>query len=244
MGLEKVKAAPSSRMGMVFTLGSVGHLAVLEFGSMGHTIYQEKYMNQWPLKTRGVFYSTHIDEKDIALGISDRIGKAIKEIQKNSKIHAIALIPSSIGQITGVDLESILYELEDEGIIKCPVFTLNKGGFQYSVSDGIEEALYQLVVNLIDEESTYEIEKDTYNIIGACWDNEGLLPHLEKVKKIMNEKGFHQTNTLLTIDTTVEQVTRIRQAAVNVVIRPEGMKIAKWLKKQYDMPYIEFFMAL
>lgn len=239
MGLEKIRPEPSSRMGMTWTLGSVENLAILEFGSMGHTIYQEKHMSKLPVKTRGVFYSTHIDEKDIALGISERIQKAICKIQNNPNIKAIALIPSSIGEIIGIDYKSILLEIEEVGGIRLPIFTLDKGGFQYTYSDGVEEALYKLVTTLTVLDHYHITPKQgSYNVIGACWNDINILERLEQVRKIMRKEGYKEAIAILTANTCVEKIKKIKEAEINIVISPEGVKTARWLKKYLNMPYM------
>ena len=72
MPLYKNVPEPSGRMGLIWSLAAIYDSAVIEYGSMGHMLYAQKWMNQTGLIKYGELISTHLSEKDIALGITRR----------------------------------------------------------------------------------------------------------------------------------------------------------------------------
>ncbi len=137
MGLYKQIPPRSSRMGILSVLIQMEGLAILEYGSMGHTLYQYKdaHMNNIPIKAR--CYSTHLKAYEIALGETQRLHEAIEALIEKPEIEAIALLPSSVGEMIGIDLEG---EIAQGGNWSKSVFTVPKGGFEYTYEEGVEAA--------------------------------------------------------------------------------------------------------
>lgn len=139
MGLYKDNPPKSSRMGMLFILLQVKGLAILEYGSMGHTLYQYKDAYLRGIDIQANCYSTHLSEYDIALGDTQRLHDAINQLLTKEEVEAVILLPSSIGEMVGIDLQAEIEQGDYQG-----VFTLEKGGFEYSYEEGLEEA-YTLI---------------------------------------------------------------------------------------------------
>lgn len=144
MPLYKNMPEPSGRMGLLWTLGTIKDAAILEFGSMGHMLYAEKWMSQTGISDRSKLFTTHLDEKDIALGITKRFENAMKEIAEDKSIKAVFVLPSTVPEMIGIDLEAICLEVQEEypNLIIVP---LGCGNFKATKEKGIEEGLYQLV---------------------------------------------------------------------------------------------------
>jgi nitrogenase molybdenum-iron protein alpha/beta subunit len=235
MGLFKYYPNPSGRMGLLWTLGLIGDAAVLEFGAMGHMIYAEKWLQQTGIKNRGHIYTTHIDEKDIALGLTNRLDEAIDEILKKDSPKAIFLLPSSIPEIIGIDLEALGEEIQIKYPL-IPIITLKKGGFKESYNDGIEEALYK-VVKFIPKEKKLT-EEITYNIIGSCADLSRFQSDVRELDRVLHGALGMKAICILSSDSSIDEIENMGSAHINLVIRKEGIKAAKELQEKFGTPYI------
>ncbi|MFT4146825.1 MAG: nitrogenase component 1 [Mobilitalea sp.] len=249
MPLYKNMPEPSGRMGLLWTLGLVKDGAVLEFGSMGHMIYAEKWMSQTGIANRGRLYTTHLDEKDIALGITKRLEKAVEEILEEKEMKAIFLLPSSVPEMIGIDLEAIKDELAYNHP-QIPILSFGEGNFKVGKSKGVEEALYQLVKYFPEYKSEYckeelkdggkddKKQKQYFNIFGSICDTARFASDAREIKRIM-EGAFHmEAICSLTSEVKVEDLYHMDEAAINLVLRKEGLKAAKLLEREYGIPYL------
>jgi nitrogenase molybdenum-cofactor synthesis protein NifE len=67
-------------MGILWTISGIQNTAVLEFGSMGHLLYSDRFLQEYIGLDRATLYSTHINEKTIAFGIGKELELAIHDI--------------------------------------------------------------------------------------------------------------------------------------------------------------------
>ncbi|MFV0344589.1 MAG: nitrogenase component 1 [Anaerocolumna sp.] len=238
MGLYKYAPEPSGRMGLLWALGTIKEAVVLEFGSMGHMLYAEKLIWQATAGEGCKLYTTHLDEKDIALGITKRFTLAVKEIVEKENPKIIFVLPSTVPEITGVDMEAVCDEVrplyEDLTFI-----VLKKGSFHEKLHHGIEETLYRLakeVPNKADKENkTKEI---TVNIIGSCLDLAKFGADILELRRILKGALGLETLCVLTSDTSITQMRELGKAHLNLVLRREGIKAAEELSKTYQMDYV------
>lgn len=268
MPLYKSYPEPSGRMGLLWTLGLIKDAAILEFGSMGHMIYAEKWMSQTGMPKRSKLYATHLDEKDIALGITKRLENAVKEIAEQEEIKAIFLLPSSVPEMIGMDIGAMCEELQET--ISTPLIPLGAGNFKATKGDGIEEALYQLVkhfpergkgkyksrldeTNGEDEKPEEEIDGEDEtsraceankkrsfrcNIIGSICDAARFFSDAKELERIVKGAFGMEVISTLTSDTSIEDIRSMGKADINIVIRKEGIKAAKVLEERLGTTYL------
>ena len=237
MGLFKDCPKPSGRMGALWTLGTIKDAAVLEFGSMGHMVYASKWLEQTGSNSRSKIYTTHIDETDITFGKTERLEKGIEKLIMEEKPEVIFLLPSSVPEMIGIDLEAVCDDMsdkyEDISIIPVPA-----GGFGTTSHKGIEMALHTLCRALpVKSELTKE---PTYNLIGSCSDLYNFKADAIEIQRIMTGALGMKPVCILSSDTTVEQIKNIGGAHVNLVLRYEGLKAAKELESRFGTPYIYY----
>lgn len=236
MGLYKQQPLPSGRMGALWTLGTIKGAVVLEFGSMGHMIYARRWFEQAGYHEEDVkLYVTHLDEKDIALGITDRIGRALDEILAEYRAEAVFLIPSSVPEVIGIDMEAIREELSYQ-YEELPILFFPCGSFSYNYHKGIETALYELLKHLpVKVDKTEEL---TCNIIGSCIDLHLFEQDAREIERIVKEAFGMKVSCVLSTKADVKSIQSMGAAQVNLVIRSEGKKGAEILKKRFGTPYL------
>ena len=243
MPLYKNFPEPSGRMGLLWTLGAIQDAVVLEFGSMGHMLYAEKWMSQTGLQKRSRLLSTHLDEKDIALGIVKRLEQSVWELAKDENVKALFLLPSSVPEMIGIDMEAVCDQLQEEHA-HLPIISLGAGNFKATKSQGIEEALYQLAKkfpNKNDGDLDFKVsamdQPKKYNLIGSICDCARFYSDAREIRRIMKGAFHMEAICTLTSDTGVEELKHMGEAAVSLVLRKEGVKAAKELERTYGVPY-------
>lgn len=240
MGLYRYAPVPSGRMGVLWTVATVQGAAVLEFGSMGHMIYAERWLWQSVPDQKSRIYTTHLDEKDIALGITKRFSIALKEIIEKEKPEVIFVLPSAVPEITGMDMESLCEEAEIDFGIK--IVMLKKGSFHEKLHDGIEEGLYRLVKELaVGRRAVKTVDKTdrvTCNLIGSCIDVAKFQVDVYELQRILKAALGIEVLCVLSSETSVSQIKDMGGAHINLVLRREGIKAADTIKAAFQTDYI------
>lgn len=237
MPLYKKLPLTSGRMGILWTCALIQECAILEFGSMGHMVYSEKW-----LRNAGMYesrlYSAHISEKEIALGIDKKLKESIRYLVEEKKEKVICLIPSSVHEMIGMDLELMVEEIANE-YKATKIILFDKGGFKEIASHGVEEALVKLVQGIVEPQNE---DTNTFNIIGSCADYARFKSDALEVERIMKHAFHLDLHCALTSNSSIETIETMPRAKINIVLRKEGLKAAKYLEKEFGMPYIYMSM--
>ena len=234
MGLYKTTPPLSGRMGALWSLSSISESAVIEFGCMGHMAYGRTFLHRMGA-LGGKLYSTHIGETDIAMGDTSRLSKAVKQVSVSEGVKTIFLLPSSVPEIIGTDLEAVALELSpqfpDTEIIPMPA-----GGFDACGHKGIEQVLLQLAKSFSKAgEKTKEL---TFNMIGSCADLFNFMPDVAEIERLVTGAFCAKRLCTMTSDTSVSELKNMGKAHFNLVIRREGEAAAKYLLKHFGTPYL------
>lgn len=234
MGLYKTTPYLSGRMGTLWTLSTIKNSAVVEFGCMGHTVYARTFLSKMAAQGSKL-YSTHIRETDIAMGDTTRLNNAISEILQDKELETIFLLPSTVPEVIGVDLKAITKELSFD-YPNVSFITFDTGSFNMNINEGIEKTLLHLAKTL-----SFESEKSenvSYNIIGSCADMYNFNADCIEFKRVLENSFDIEKNCIMTSNTSITELKNLSKAHINLVIREEGLKTAKFLEKKFGTPYI------
>ncbi|KAB1439770.1 nitrogenase component 1 [Candidatus Galacturonibacter soehngenii] len=242
MPLYKNTPQPSGRMGVLWALAPIFDAAIIEYGSMGHMIYAEKWLAHTGLIKRAKLITTHLAEKDIALGITKRLEESVKEVVKEKKANVIFLIPSSVPEMIGTDLESIGEELQFM-YPQIPIITFGAGNFKATKEQGMEEAYFRLVKSLTKEDDIEAIEdtgfeKATFNLIGSACDWSRFQSDTREIIRIMEGAFDMKSAAVFGSSCNTTSLYKMTNAKVTLVMRKDGIKAAKQLEKNYGIPYL------
>ena len=235
MGLCRFKPLPSGRMGILWTLSTIRDAAIIEFGCMGHMLYSSTTLERTGVYDGARLYSTHIDETDIAFGDTNRLNRTIENVIKEDSPKIIFIIPSSVPEITGIDIHSVCCELQSKypDVLLLP---FEYGGFDIIQHRGIEETLLLLVKKIPVEIERSEIT--TFNIIGSCADLFRFQADTKEILRIMEGAFNMKPVCIMTSDTDIRDIENMGSAHINLVLRREGLKTAEYLKDKFNTPYI------
>ncbi|WP_338995554.1 oxidoreductase [Fusobacterium animalis] len=177
-------------------------------------------------------YCTSLNELEIVTGEIKGLKESIKEIiNQNQKIEFIAIISTVVPQIIGMDLESIVENIEETLDIPC-VF-INTNGFENYYS-GILLTLKSLANKFMFENKKI---KNTVNIIGYSPLTFGKIEKLEELFSLIKSLDLNIL-TVFSDNLSLEKIKNSTSAELNLVLSYEGLALAKYMEKEFSIPYV------
>jgi nitrogenase molybdenum-iron protein alpha/beta subunit len=224
-------------MGIFWTIAGIREAAVVEFGCMGHNLF-----NTNALRRAGIhedygarLYTTYIDESDIAMGDISRISATIRQAIDFTHPKVVFLQPSAVPEVIGTDLYAIA-NLLAEDFPETKLVAVGRGSFAISQHSGVQEALVSLMKAIPkDTEQSGEL---TYNIIGSCPDLHCYGADAEEIIRMMRGAFGAECWCVLSSDTSVTKIEQMGSARLNLVIRREGILAAKLLEERFGTPWL------
>ncbi len=242
MGLYRFRPPASGRMGILWTLSTIRNAALVEFGSMGHMVYARVALERMGVSGACGLYATHLNENDIALGSTDRLLDAVRNVIQKDAPQAVFLLPSSVPEIIGTDLGALARELG--GLYpEVPVMAFGKGGFHEDAGRGVEEALAVLARELSlapdrQPDRDRKAESGTFNIIGSCADRFRFRAEAAELERLMWGAFGMKPQCVMTAGASVEELRTLGAASLNLAVREEAVAAAGWLKDNHATPYV------
>ncbi|MBY9079755.1 nitrogenase iron-molybdenum cofactor biosynthesis protein NifE [Paenibacillus sp. HN-1] len=184
----------------------------------------------------GYGFSTHLNDRDMALGGEGKLLKAIGYIAENYKPPAIFVYATCITVLSMEDLDAVCREAE--AALSIPVIPVHSPGFSGSSGNMgrrlAGEALMDRVIGQGDEEpghpATYDI-----NLIGEYEGGE----EGADMEALLAKAGIRVLSQI-TGENVYARVSRAHLAKVNMVVCSRAMiTLARRMKDQYDIPYFE-----
>ncbi|WP_195339966.1 nitrogenase component 1 [Fusobacterium sp. 1001295B_180824_G3] len=177
-------------------------------------------------------YSTSLNELEIVTGEIKGLKENIKEIiNQNPKIEIIAVISTVVPQIIGMDLNSIVKDIEKTVNIPCILINTNSFENYYS---GISLALDTLASKFMIKSKRV---KNTVNIIGYSPLTFGKIEKLEEMFSLIKKLDL-DILTIFSDNLSLEKIKRSTSAELNLVLSYEGIALAKYMEKEFSIPYI------
>ena len=177
-------------------------------------------------------YCTSLNELEIVTGEIKGLKESIKEIiNQNQKIEFIAIISTVVPQIIGMDLESIVENIEETLDIPCVFINTNSFENYYS---GISLTLKSLANKFMLENKKI---KSTVNIIGYSPLTFGKIEKLEELFSLIKSLDFNIL-TVFSDNLSLEKIKNSTSAELNLVLSYEGLALAKYMEKEFSIPYV------
>lgn len=177
-------------------------------------------------------YSTSLNELEIVTGEIKGLKENIEEIiSQNPKIEFIAIISTVVPQIIGMDLESIVENIEEALDIPCIFINTNSFENYYS---GISLTLNSLAKKFMVENKKI---KNSVNIIGYSPLTFGKIEKLEELFSLIKNLDLNIL-TVFSDNLSLEKIKNSTSAELNLVLSYEGLALAKYMEKEFSIPYI------
>ena len=177
-------------------------------------------------------YCTSLNELEIVTGEIKGLKESIEEIiNQNQKIEFIAIISTVVPQIIGMDLESIVENIEETLDIPCIFINTNSFENYYS---GISLTLNSLAKKFMVENKKI---KNSVNIIGYSPLTFGKIEKLEELFSLIKSLDLNIL-TVFSDNLSLEKIKNSTSAELNLVLSYEGLALAKYMEKKFSIPYI------
>ena len=177
-------------------------------------------------------YCTSLNELEIVTGEIKGLKESIEEIiNQNKKIEFIAIISTVVPQIIGMDLETIVENIEETLDIPCVFINTNSFENYYS---GISLTLNSLAEKFMLENKKI---KNTVNIIGYSPLTFGKIEKLEELFSLIKNLDL-SILTVFSDNLSLEKIKNSTSAELNLVLSYEGLTLAKYMEKEFSIPYV------
>ena len=177
-------------------------------------------------------YCTSLNELEIVTGEIKGLKENIEEIiSQNPKIEIIAIISTVVPQIIGMDLETIVENIEEALNIPCVFINTNSFENYYS---GISLTLKSLANKFMLENKKI---KSTVNIIGYSPLTFGKIEKLEELFSLIKSLDLNIL-TVFSDNLSLEKIKNSTSAELNLVLSYEGLALAKYMEKEFSIPYV------
>lgn len=225
---------PCARMAICYHGAFYRDLAVLDFSTCGHGLYNYGHLSRLSSAPEiGPIYTTHLTEVDIALGDFSRLDRAVSELKEKGYKH-IFLLPSSLGSVLGFDLESAATELSAKYGVEI-LFT--EAGLDDDFYVGEERVLSAFAKRIIGGKRS--IRKGSFAVIGGGFTHNARIINASVSE--LAEKTFGLTCVFDNLNAeNLEEWENCLSAEFILTTSLSARGAVELLKSAYGVPYLYF----
>ena len=234
MSLTRFLPTPSDRMGILWSLLPIDGCVVLEYGPAGTTHFSMSLFGELGEGQQDRLFTTHMSEDDVVMGDVSRLEKAIVEIDRSFAPKVIFVVASSVAAVIGTDIKGVCSYMQEQ--VSAKLIAFEQGGFRGDYSVGLTEAYKLLVKELPVDEP--EPQPDTVNLIGFSMGSYRALSDRPELERLLDEAFGLKIGACLCGETGIEKIEQMGGAALNLVLREEGLPAAQMLKTRFGTPIV------
>lgn len=220
--------------GVCSALYEFGGMTVIHDASGCNSTYTTHDEPRWYDK-KSMVYISGLTEKDAVMGNDDKLINDLILSANELKPAFIALCASPLPAMIGTDLDSIAYEVENEtGIPAFAVKTNGMNSYIYGASNAFLDISKRFIKSSVSEKT----DKIKVNILG-------MTPlDFPKKESYLALKSFLENNKMdlnacIGIETSIEEIEKLADADVNLIVSSTGKLLADYLFKEYNIPYVK-----
>ena len=226
--------------GFCSALYEYGGMTVIHDASGCNSTYTTHDEPRWYDK-ESMMYISGFTERDAIMGNDDKFIHDLCIAASELKPSFVAICASPLPAMTGVDLDAIAYEVENETGI--PSFNVRTNGMQSYIT-GAGNAFVELAKRFAEgapnepgEMAGSKGEKLKVNILGLTPLDFPLHGTNEAIEKWLNEEGC-VANAFVGMNTSLDEIRRLGSADVSLVVSSIGRPIAEYLYENFSIPYV------
>ena len=220
--------------GVCSALYELGGMTVMHDPSGCNSTYNTHDEIRW-YDQDSLIYISGLTEIDAIMGNDEKFLNDIMEAARELKPNFIALAGSPIPYMNGTDFPALAEVLEQE--LKLPAFSVPTNGMHdYVYGAGIAlEQIAKRFVKLPEEEM--KKQSHTVNLLGVTPLDFGAYSRAGYMKENLEKCGWKVLSTWAMGD-NLETLSHAPEAEMNLVVSSVGLRTAKYLEKEYGMPYV------
>ena len=235
--------------GFCSALFEYGGMTVIHDASGCNSTYTTHDEPRW-YDMDSMMYISGLTENDAVMGNDEKFVTDLCLAAKELNPKFIAICASALPDMVGVDMEAIAYEVETETGI--PTFEVKTNAMQSYIT-GAGNAFVELAKRFTEPSKRLNENSDKNiinpkNIITLKVNILGLTPldfplhgTTEAIQNWLEANGFI-ANSFVGMHHTkadhLEEIKRLADADVSLVVSSIGMPVAKYLYEEYDIPYV------
>jgi nitrogenase molybdenum-cofactor synthesis protein NifE len=213
--------------GAIKALGTINNSVVLVHGPKG-CVYHINYILGMRGDRPSEIYTTALDEHDVIFGAEQKLKEAVVFLDRTLQPEFLFVLSCCTSDIIGEDVGSAVRD----ATTRARTIAIAAGGFEGDFHTGYSDTLCQLVRELVKKPGM--TDPCSVNLVGMLRAG----PDLAELRGLLGQIGV-KTNAVLTADATREDLERLGNAALNIVLcEPSGKEAAILLETLCGMPYI------
>ena len=216
--------------GVCSALYELGGMVIVHDASGCNSTYSTHDEPRWYDK-RSMIYISALKEMDSIMGNDEKLISDAVSAAHDQKPKFIAICGSPMPMMTGVDFDAIAEEIEHRSGIRT--FAIHTNG-THSYLKGAADSLLEIAKEYVHEQPKI---KNGVNILGATPLDFSVNGTVEAIKDKLEKNGF-EVISCLAMNSTLDEIKNAASAKVNLVISYSGLSAAKYMEKQFGIPYI------
>lgn len=232
MSLCRFYPTPSDRMAIIWSLMPIEDAIVLEYGPAGTTHFGGGLYSSLGLELGRSLFTTHISEDDVIMGDVSRLENAILEIDEAYHPKIIFVVAAAVIAVIGTDIAGVCHYMQEK--VNARLISFEEGGFRGDYTVGLRSVYRMLTRELV--QPTAKREK-TYNIIGASAGSYRVRSDVWELQNLMREAFGYECGCVMGLECSVDDLTVMGGAELNLVIRTEALEAAEILKNKCGTDY-------
>lgn len=181
-------------------------------------------------------YKSTLNEIDMTLGMSDVLMQGLTELlEKHMDVEFITILGTPLTKLTGLDMDKLAKNIEND--THKTVVCVETNGFE-SYAVGYSNALKKLIARFSKEDKPW-VDHRQYADVGILGYNpllHGVVNHIDEIVSFFSCNGI--TSSCIQGKSLLSLIKNEFSTKVNIVISLEGIEVAKYLEKQYGIPYV------
>ncbi|MBQ7797200.1 MAG: hypothetical protein IJ374_11675 [Lachnospiraceae bacterium] len=187
------------------------------------------------LGSRSAVYCSGLRRMDVIMGNDKKFIDGALAAAKDLDPTMIAYLGSPVPMVIGIDLEGMAMETENASGI--PSFGFNTTG-QHYYDKGASDVFVKLIKRFAKKPSERKNDdKKRANVLGLLSIDMGNETNPAEICAFIEKAGY-EINSMFAMGLKIEQIERVADADINIVISRCGLEAAIYMEKKYGIPYI------
>ncbi len=191
------------------------------------------------LGSKSAVYCSGLRRMDCIMGNDQKYIDGTLEAAKNLNPTMISYLGSPVPMVIGIDMDGMAMETEMASGI--PSFGFNTTGQNYydkGASDVFVKLIKRFAKNpTVKMEERLSDRPPKVNVLGLLSIDMGNEQNAESICTFIERAGY-EINARFAMGLSIEQIERVAEADLNIVISRCGLDAAEFMKKKYGIPYI------
>lgn len=237
--VKKISTYSADWAGVCSAFYELGGMIVIHDASGCNSTYTTFDEPRW-YQMNCLFFISGLTEMDAVLGNEEKLAEDIVKASKELQPKFIAIVGSPIPHMMGTDFEGLARRVEHRTNI--PVFGFDTNGMNdYCIggANAFEALARRFCVNKTKANTINkkDLHKITVNILGVTPLDFSIIGNAEALRQGLEDGGY-AVNSVWAMNTSLKEIEDSVYADVNVVVSALGIKAARYLKDNFQIPYV------